>query len=90
MKAETFTKISQPCLTLYYFKDEQHQDDVVSVEAIQKMFASLSTPAASKRLMAMPDATSHALVSGIWNPHTDQVILETEKFMKEILRMDLR
>jgi hypothetical protein len=54
------------------------------------MFASLSTPAASKRLMAMPDATSHALVSGIWNPHTDQVILETEKFMKEILRMDLR
>lgn len=90
MKAETFTKISQPCLTLYYFKDEQHQDDVVSVEAIQKMFASLSTPAASKRLMAMPDATSHALVSGIWNPHTDQVIIETEKFMKEILRMDLR
>ena len=38
MNKETFKKVNQPTLLLYYYKDETHQDAVVKVSAMQKMF----------------------------------------------------
>jgi pimeloyl-ACP methyl ester carboxylesterase len=55
MNKETFGKIKQPTLLLYYYKDEQHQDPVVKVSAMKEMFASLGTPASLKRAMALPE-----------------------------------
>ncbi|MEI2749521.1 MAG: hypothetical protein V9E88_12255 [Ferruginibacter sp.] len=46
MNKDTFKKISQPALMLYYYKDEQHQDPVVKVSAMLEMFDELGTPAA--------------------------------------------
>jgi len=36
MTNNTFNKVSQPTLVLYYYKDEQHQDNVVRVSAMKK------------------------------------------------------
>jgi esterase/lipase len=39
MKQSVFKKITQPTLLLYYYKDEDHQDSVVKVSAMKRMFA---------------------------------------------------
>ena len=44
MKASLFEKVKQPVLLLYYYKDEDHQDDVVKVSAMERMFSQLGTP----------------------------------------------
>src|SRR6187431_2370085 len=50
MKESTFQKVKQPTLVLYYYKDDDHQDAVVKVSAMKRMFGQLATPADQKRL----------------------------------------
>ena len=52
MKASLFEKVRQPTLLLYYFLDEEHQDDVVKVSAMKRMFRQLGTPPDLKREIA--------------------------------------
>src|SRR5690349_646587 len=44
MNKGTFKKVTCPTLTLYYYKDEQHQDPTVKVSAMLKMHEELGTP----------------------------------------------
>jgi pimeloyl-ACP methyl ester carboxylesterase len=61
MLPETFEKIRQPVLNLYYYKDEQHQDPTVRVAAILKMEQELGTPDSLKEAVAIPEAGSHVI-----------------------------
>lgn len=40
MNKEVFSQVKIPVLLTYYYKDEAHQDQVVSVKAMQKCFQS--------------------------------------------------
>ena len=42
----TYTKIKQPVLMLYYYKDETHQDATVKIDVMLQMFDQLGTSAA--------------------------------------------
>ena len=84
MTKETFSKVKQPTLVLYYYKDEQHQDNVVKVSGIKKMFAAISTPDSLKKMVAIPEAGSHVLASPIVSKDIVSVEKETAKFMKSI------
>lgn len=85
MNKETFQKVKQPVLTLYYYKDDVHQDSTVKVSAIKEMFSELGTPANKKREVAMPNAGDHVIGSWIRSHDVPGVERETEKFMTEIL-----
>jgi esterase/lipase len=85
MRPELFKKVSQPVLMLYYYKDEVHQDSVVKVEAMHKMFANLSTPLDQKRAVSIPEAGNHVIGSYIKSKDVPRVEHEIEKFMKEVL-----
>ena len=61
MTKQTFEKVKQPVLMLYYYKDEAHQDTVVSVPAMLNMFTELGTPANEKIKQAMPDVGNHVM-----------------------------
>ena len=87
MHKETFAKITQPVLMLYYYKDEIHQDDVVKVSAMKEMFDMLSTPAEQKRAVAVPNAGHHVLASPIKSADILTVENETKRFLKEIIQM---
>jgi esterase/lipase len=87
MKPELFRKVTQPLLMLYYYKDPVHQDSVVKVSAMQKMYAELGTPAAEKRAVAIPAAGNHVLGSYIKSRDVAGVTSEIEKFMTEVLKM---
>src|SRR4030095_269718 len=65
MKESTFKKVTQPTLLLYYFKDKDHQDPVLKVSAMKRMFAQLATPDSLTRQVAIPNAENHVLGSPI-------------------------
>lgn len=61
MVDETFKKVRQPVLNLYYYKDEAHQDKTVRVAAILEMEQQLGTPDSLKQAVAIPGAGSHVM-----------------------------
>jgi pimeloyl-ACP methyl ester carboxylesterase len=81
MVPETFSKITQPSLTLYYFKNDQEQDTEVSVSAMQKMHALLATPDSLKVSVPMPNAGAHVMASPLTSKDVDGVYREIEKFL---------
>ncbi|MBC7849858.1 MAG: alpha/beta hydrolase [Chitinophagaceae bacterium] len=87
MNHETFVKINQPTLMLYYYKDEVHQDSVVKVAPMLEMFKELKTDPSLKRSKAMPQSGNHVMASFIKSQDLEGVQLEIEKFMTEILHI---
>ncbi|MDE3236467.1 MAG: alpha/beta hydrolase [Bacteroidota bacterium] len=87
MKEATFKKIHQPVLTLYYYKDEQHQDPVVKVSAMRTMFSELGTPASEKRMIAVPNAGNHVLGCPIVSKDIVTPQKEITAFLKEVMHL---
>ena len=83
MIPKTFEKVKCPVFVGYYYQDEQHQDNTVSVAAIKEMFQQLGTPENLKRAVDFPKSNAHViaceLVSGDWQ----NVENETRKFLAE-------
>jgi pimeloyl-ACP methyl ester carboxylesterase len=86
MTNETFKKIEQPVLMLYYYKDDVHQDSVVSVPAMLNMFKELGTPANKKVELAMPYVGDHVMGSYIKSQDLLDVQQSIEKFMRHTLK----
>jgi esterase/lipase len=87
MKESTFKKIKQPVLLLYYYKDEKHQDPVVKVSAMKRMFKQLGTPDDLKRSVAIPNAGEHVIGSHLKSKDIPAVIGECNRFAIEIMGM---
>jgi pimeloyl-ACP methyl ester carboxylesterase len=85
MLSETFKKITQPVLVLYYYKDEQHQDAIVKVSEMKKMFNELGTPL--KKEVAIPNAGDHVIGSTFKSKDVAGVQKEIEQFMQQILHI---
>ena len=89
MTKETFEKVKQPLLMLYYYKDEVHQDSVVSVPAMLNMFNELGTPKNSKIKEAMPNVGNHVMGSYIKSKDLADVQNAIQDFMQKKLKMPL-
>jgi pimeloyl-ACP methyl ester carboxylesterase len=87
MNRETFQKVHQPTLLLYYYRDNIHQDSVVSVAAMKKMFAQLGTDSHHKRAVNLPKAGNHVLGSFIKSNDIEGVEREITRFMEDILSL---
>ncbi len=89
MKHSVFKKVTQPLLLLYYYKDEEHQDPVVKVSAMKRMFTQVSTPENLKRQIAIPNGGAHVLGSYIKSQDLASVETACDSFAIEILKMKL-
>jgi pimeloyl-ACP methyl ester carboxylesterase len=87
MKESTFKKVTQPLLLLYYYKDEEHQDPVVKVSAMKRMFMQLGTPDSLKRQAAIPEAGEHVIGSYVKSKDLKSVESECERFGLEVLQL---
>jgi pimeloyl-ACP methyl ester carboxylesterase len=87
MNKETFKKISQPVLMLYYYKDEQNQDAVVKVSAMLEMFNELGTPVSLKTKKALPNTGNHVIASPIKSADIQSVEKETISFLQSIMKL---
>jgi hypothetical protein len=75
---------------LYYYRDEHHQDSVVSVPAMKKMFDELGTVASNKKSLNIPMAGDHVLGSPIKSHDVRTVQKEMIEFAKTVLKMPVR
>lgn len=87
MNKETFSKVTQPVLMLYYYKDENNQDKVVKVSVMKEMFAALATDTLQKRAIALPNTGDHVIGSPIKSGDVQSVQNETAKFLKEVMKL---
>lgn len=85
MTKETFEKVHQPVLLLYYYKDDVHRDSVVSVPAMLKMFDELGSDVKIKK--AIPTAGDHVMGSWIKSKDLASVQSAIEDFMINNLQM---
>ena len=87
MTEETFNKVNRPTIMLYYYKDKIHQDSVVSVFAMTKMFSQLGTAGNLKRAINIPTAGNHVLGSPLKSRDVESVMREVDAFMTDVLRL---
>ncbi|MEO7393309.1 MAG: alpha/beta hydrolase [Chitinophagaceae bacterium] len=87
MKESTFKKVTQPTLLLYYYKNDEHQDNVVKVSAMKRMYEQLGTPMGLKTQVAIPNAGDHVIGSYVKSKDVKSVEVECEKFAVEILKL---
>jgi len=90
MKAGLFARVQQPVLMLYYYKDEGHQDPVVKVSAMQRMFRQLGTPDSLRREKALPNTGDHVIGSHIKSHDLDAVRTACYDFADHVLNLQAK
>ncbi len=83
MKEKVFEKIKKPVFLGYYYKDEQHQDKVVKVDAMLKMFEQLGTPQNLKEKVAFAEAGQHPIGCSHCSKAWKDVEQSSFKFIEE-------
>jgi pimeloyl-ACP methyl ester carboxylesterase len=87
MTSETFEKIHQPSLTLYYFRNEEEQDPEVKVSAMLEMHQQLATPDSLKVAKAIPSAGAHVLGGSLASKDVESVYKEIQNFASHKLHI---
>lgn len=85
MKKSTFNQVTTPVFLGYYYKDEEHQDETVRVDAMLKMFDQLGTLPTQKLKKAFPEAGEHVIGCVLTSGCVDEVIAETINFGERIM-----
>ena len=83
MTPEVFAKVNCPVFMGYFYKDEEHQDKVVSVPAMLQMFEELGSK--DKTKVAFPEANNHVIASYVMSEDLGNVQAETIKFLDRII-----
>jgi len=87
MDDQVFSKINCPLFLGYYYKDEEHQDQVVDVKAALDMFSKVSTPKLLRREQPFPEAGSHVIACNLTSKSFREVEMATYNFAESILKM---
>ena len=88
MKKEVFEKVKMPVFMGYYYKDQEHQDQVVSVDAMKVMFEQLGTPASLKKSEAFPNSGNHVITSNLLGKLTDKPIASSVAFLRDVVKLN--
>jgi esterase/lipase len=84
MRPGTFRAVKAPVFLGYYYKNEEEQDKVVSVEAMLEMYNYLGTPDSLKQKVAFPNAGDHILASPLASKDAEGVYQASKTFLKEV------
>lgn len=90
MRPGTFRAVKAPVFLGYYYKNEEKQDKVVSVEAMLEMYKYLGTPDSLKQKVAFPNAGDHILASPLASKDAEGVYQASKTFLKEVARLPIR
>lgn len=85
MTDETFALVKQPIFVGAYFKDAEHQDNVVSVEAMRQMMPQLGTPDAQKWMVEFPNVGAHVMTNPLRSTDVESVEKATFQFVEEVI-----
>ena len=90
MIEENFAKIDIPIYLGYYYKDEENQDKVVSVDRMLDFYEQISTPEELKRIEAFPEAGRHVITSYVFSNDIENVIKKSYDFAEEVLGLKVK
>ncbi|QIA08964.1 alpha/beta hydrolase [Draconibacterium halophilum] len=90
MTSETFNRVHVPVFLGYYYKDDEHQDQTVSVDAMLDMFNELGTVPNKKVKKAFPEAGDHVIACELTSGSVEEVIAETIRFGEDVLNLERR
>ncbi|HYQ57078.1 MAG TPA: hypothetical protein VEP89_06995 [Draconibacterium sp.] len=88
MTKETFNRVAVPVFLGYYYKDDEHQDQTVSVDAMLDMFDELGTLPNQKVKKAFQEAGDHVIACELTSGSVEEVIAETIRFGETILNLN--
>ncbi|MCW0483561.1 alpha/beta hydrolase [Gaoshiqia sediminis] len=86
MTKRLFNRVETPTFLAYYYQDNNHQDHVVRVDAMLKMFEQLGTPDSLKRKQAF-DAGTHVIGCELYSKCQPQVEQTCIRFAETVLRL---
>ena len=87
MNVDLFHKVKCPVFLGYYYKDEEHQDQTVSVSAALKMYDQLGTPSSDKMKKAFPNAGAHVIGCKLTSKSLNEVETATWYFTENVLHL---
>ncbi len=87
MTSSTFKAIHDPVFMAYYYLDEDHQDDVVSVKRMREMFNQLSTPDSLKKNLPLPNAGTHVIASDMFNDYLNTLWEPLTIYCEQVLKL---
>jgi pimeloyl-ACP methyl ester carboxylesterase len=87
MSTSTFEAIKDPVFLAYYYLDDEHQDDVVSVKRMLEMYDQLGTPESLKKSVALPNAGTHVIASDIFNTHLNTLWGSLTNYCEQVLKL---
>ncbi len=85
MIEENFRAVKCPVFVGCYYQNEENQDPVVSVAAMDGMFSKLGTATEQKRMIKFPDAKTHVIACKLRSKSYEQIEAETFKFVDEVV-----
>ncbi|MEL6720791.1 MAG: alpha/beta hydrolase, partial [Bacteroidota bacterium] len=86
MTDETFQKIDIPVHILAYYKNEEEQDQTVSVPMMETFIEKISTPASEKSLTKFANAGTHPLGSKYMNENWKDVEDSIDEFLGKAIK----
>jgi esterase/lipase len=88
MNKETFQEVDCPVLNLFYFKNDEEQDDVVSVNRIRWMHRNLATADDKKRAVEITEAQTHVIGCGLYSKAIPEVEQAIFSFAEEVIQLE--
>ena len=88
MNEKIFRKIKVPTFSGFYYKNEIEQDNVVSVDAMRRMFKQLGTEDRLKLEIAFEDAGGHEIAYNLVNKNYVKVQESTLSFLQNIFNLN--
>lgn len=86
MTTATFNKVKCPILVGAYYKNDESQDKVVSVAAMDNMFDNVATPKEQKLFVKFPEAATHVIACKMRSKSYDDVAQSTFEFADKLMR----
>ena len=88
MNENIFRKVKVPTLSGFYYKNEIEQDNVVSVDAMRRMFNQLGTEDSLKLEIAFDDAGGHEIAYNVVNKNYVRVQKSTLIFLQKVFNLN--
>lgn len=85
MTEETFSLVKQPIYVGCYYKDEENQDKIVSVQAMRSMMEKLGTDESQRRMTEFTVVNAHVITNPLRSKDVESVMEETFKFAEQVV-----
>ncbi len=85
MTEEVYQMVRQPTFLAYYYKNEEEQDQVISIEEIKNFAENCAVAEDQKRVIPFSEVGAHVMVSNLQSKDLESVRRESFRFVEEVL-----